>query len=165
MRQKNINRALQGRNNMGQSLVKNYLHIVFSTKHCEPLIHERIENELHAYLGGICKDLECHPVKVGGHCDHVHILCMLSKKITLVKLMEELKSHSSKWIKKKGDDLKSFFWQDGYGAFSVNPSEIDIVIKYIANQKEHHRKKTFQEEYRAFLKKYNVDFDERYVWD
>lgn len=150
---------------MGQSLVKNYLHIVFSTKHCEPLINERVENELHAYLGGICKRLDCPPIKVGGHCDHIHILCMLSKNITLVKLMTELKSNSSKWIKTKGDDLKSFFWQDGYGAFSVNPSEIEIVIKYISNQKEHHAQKTFQQEYRAFLKKYHVDFDERYVWD
>jgi putative transposase len=150
---------------MGQSLVKNYLHIVYSTKHCEPLITEQVENELYAYLAGICKDLECHPIKVGGHSDHVHVLCMLSKKVTLIKLVEELKSHSSKWMKKKGDDLKSFYWQDGYGAFSVNPSEIDIVIKYIANQGNHHTKKTFQEEYRAFLKKYHVDFDERYVWD
>ena len=150
---------------MGQSLVKNYIHIVFSTKHREPLIHEPVESELHAYLGGICKNLECHPIKVGGHTDHVHILCMLSKKIALMKLLEEVKSHSSKWIKTKGDDHKNFYWQDGYGAFSVNPVEVDAVIAYIANQHEHHSKKSFREEYRAFLKKYNVDYDERYVWD
>ena len=82
-----------------------------------------------------------------------------------MKLMEELKSHSSKWIKTKGDGYKNFYWQDGYGAFSVNPSEIDAVIAYIANQHEHHTKKTFQDEYRAFLKKYNVEYDEKYVWD
>jgi len=150
---------------MGQSLVTNYLHVVFSTKHREALIDDLIENELHNYLGGICKNLECQPLKVGGYKDHIHILCMLSKKITLVKLMEELKSHSSKWIKTKGDSYRNFYWQDGYGAFSVNPSEVDVVIEYISRQKEHHSKKTFQEEYRAFLKKYKVEYDERYVWD
>ena len=150
---------------MGQSLVKNYLHIVFSTKHRQPLITDDVENELHAYLGGICKNLECQPIKVGGYTDHIHILCMLSKKIALMKLLEEIKSHSSKWIKTKGDAFSSFYWQDGYGAFSVNPSEVDAVISYISNQKEHHSKKTFQDEYRAFLNKYQVEYDERYVWD
>jgi len=150
---------------MGQSLVKNYIHIIFSTKYRQPLINERIENELHAYLGGICKNLKCHPIKVGGYEDHVHILCMLSKKIALMNLLEEVKSHSSKWIKTKGDDLKNFYWQDGYGAFSVSPYNVETVIKYISNQKKHHSKKTFKDEFRAFLKKYNVDYDERYVWD
>jgi putative transposase len=150
---------------MGQSLVKNYIHIVFSTKHRQPLITEGIGQELHAYLGGTCKNLECHPIKVGGYTDHIHILCMLSKKIALMKLLEEVKSHSSKWIKTKGKEYHNFYWQDGYGAFSVNPSEVDTVINYIANQKEHHRMKNFQEEYRAFLKKYQVEYDERYVWD
>ncbi len=150
---------------MGQSLVKNYIHLIFSTKHRQPLIIPEVEQELHAYLGGICKRMECTPIKVGGYIDHIHILCRLSKKVALVKLLEEVKSHSSKWMKTQADELKQFYWQDGYGAFSVNPAEVDVVIKYIANQKEHHRKKTFQEEYRAFLKKYNVEYDERYVWD
>ena len=150
---------------LGQSLVKNYIHIVFSTKYREPLIDQSIEDELYAYLGGICNKLECHVIKVGGYTDHIHILCMLSKKIALMKLLEELKSHSSKWIKTKGEGYNKFYWQDGYGAFSVNPSEVDIVITYISNQKDHHSKKTFQDEYRAFLKKYKVDYDERYVWD
>lgn len=150
---------------MGQSLVKNYVHLVFSTKHRQPLIHPPVEAELHAYLGGICNKLECTVIKIGGYTDHVHILCMLSKKIALMKLLEEIKSHSSKWIKTKGKDYENFYWQDGYGAFSVKPSEIDAVIKYIANQHEHHNKKSFQNEYRAILKKFNVDYDERYVWD
>ena len=150
---------------MGQSLVKNYIHIVFSTKHRQPIILPEYEHELHSYLGGICKNLDCQPIKVGGYTDHIHILCMLSKKIALMKLLEEVKSHSSKWMKTKDGLLKNFYWQDGYGAFSVNPSEIDTVIAYIANQHDHHSKKTFQEEYRAFLKKYNVEYDERYVWD
>jgi putative transposase len=158
-------KALQGRKSMGQSLVQNYLHIIFSTKHRAALINDKVEEDLYAYLGGICKNLDCQPIKIGGYVDHVHVLCMLSKKIALVKLLEELKSHSSKWIKTKGAGLENFYWQDGYGAFSVNPSEIDAVIKYIANQKEHHIKTTFQDEYRAFLKKYKVEYDERYVWE
>lgn len=150
---------------MGQSLVKNYIHIVFSTKYRQPLIHPTIENELFSYIGGICNKLECHVIKIGGYTDHIHILCMLSKKITLIKLMEELKSHSSKWIKTKGNEFKNFYWQDGYGAFSVNPYEVDKVINYIANQKEHHSKKEYKNEYRYFLNKYKVAYDERFVWD
>ncbi|MBC8053382.1 MAG: IS200/IS605 family transposase [Sphingobacteriaceae bacterium] len=150
---------------MGQSLVKNYIHIVFSTKYRQALIHPPVEAELHNYLGGICKRLECQPIIVGGYTDHIHILCMLSKKITLMKLVEEVKSHSSKWIKTKGEGYKNFYWQDGYGAFSVNPKQIDVVINYIANQREHHDKKSFQTEYRNILKKYEVEYDERYVWD
>jgi putative transposase len=150
---------------MGQSLVKNYIHIVFSTKHRQSLILPSIEAELYSYLGGICNNLECHVLKVGGYKDHIHVLCMLSKKIALMKLVEQLKSNSSKWIKTKGNDFKNFYWQDGYGAFSVRPSEVEIVINYIANQKEHHSKKTFKDEYKAVLKKYEVSYDERYVWD
>ena len=150
---------------MGQSLVKNYIHIVFSTKHRQSLILPSIETELYSYLGGICNNLECHVLKVGGYKDHIHVLCMLSKKIALMKLVEQLKLNSSKWIKTKGNDFKNFYWQDGYGAFSVRPSEVEIVINYIANQKEHHSKKTFKDEYKAVLKKYEVSYDERYVWD
>lgn len=150
---------------MGQSLVQNYVHIVFSTKHREKFIHPPVEAELHSYLGGICNKLECQVLIVGGYTDHIHILCKLSKKIALMKLLEEVKSHSSKWIKTKGDAYKRFYWQNGYGAFSVNPSQVDFVIKYIEDQHKHHSKKTFQIEYREFLEKYKVDYDERYVWD
>ena len=150
---------------MPQSLVKNYMHLIFSTKYRQHLIHPPVEEELHAYLGGICKRMECHPIKIGGYTDHVHILCMLSTKMALMKLLEEVKSHSSKWMKTKGEDLSNFYWQDGYGAFSVNPTEIDRVIAYIDNQKAHHSKITFQSEYRAILKRYKAEYDERYVWD
>jgi REP element-mobilizing transposase RayT len=136
---------------------------VFSTKYRQPLIDESIEDELFSYLGGICNKLECNVVIVGGYKDHIHILCMLSKKIALSKLMEELKANSSKWIKTKGDAYKNFYWQDGYGAFSVNPSQVEVVINYIAKQKEHHGKKNFQDEYRAILDKYAIEYDERYV--
>jgi len=150
---------------MPQSLTKVYIHLVFSTKHRKPLIDDAIQEELFAYIGSICQSLECSPVRVGGYLDHVHILCILSKKVTLIKLLEEVKKHSSKWIKTKGDPYRDFYWQDGYGAFSVNPSQVDIVARYIQNQKEHHRKRGFQSEFRAILHKYRVEFDERYVWD
>jgi REP element-mobilizing transposase RayT len=150
---------------MPQSIAYNYLHITFSTKYRVPIIDEAIEEELFKYIGGICKNLECNPIKVGGYRDHIHILCVLSRKIALMKLLEEIKSHSSKWIKTKGDQYKNFYWQRGYGSFSVNPAEIDVVVRYIENQAEHHKKKTFQDEYIAFLKKYNAEYDERYLWD
>ena len=150
---------------MPQSHVCNCMHITFSTKNRFPFINKNIADELYKYMGGICKNLECNPIIVGGHLDHVHILCLLSQKIALMKLLEEVKSHSSGWIKTKSPELRNFYWQAGYGAFSVNPTEIDIVKKYIMEQEEHHRTKTFQEEYRAFLKKYQIDYDERYVWD
>jgi putative transposase len=150
---------------MGQSLVQNYVHIVFSTKHRQPLIYPPVEAELHAYLGGICNHLGCQVLKVGGYTDHIHILCMLSKKVTLIKLLEELKSHSSKWIKTKGKGYENFYWQNGYAAFSVYPKDVERVIKYIENQHEHHRKKSFQDEYRTELNRHNIAFDERYVWD
>ncbi len=150
---------------MPQSIAYNYLHITFSTKYRVPMIDEAIEEELFKYIGGICKNLECNPIKVGGYRDHIHILCVLSRKIALMKLLEEIKSHSSKWIKTKGDQYKNFYWQRGYGSFSVNPAEIDVVVRYIENQAEHHKKKTFQDEYIAFLKKYNAEYDERYLWD
>jgi REP element-mobilizing transposase RayT len=150
---------------MPQSIAYNYLHITFSTKYRVPIIDEAIEEELFKYIGGICKNLECNPIKVGGYRDHIHILCVLSRKIALMKLLEEIKSHSSKWIKTKGDKYKNFYWQRGYGSFSVNPAEIDVVVRYIENQAEHHKKKTFQDEYIAFLKKYNAEYDERYLWD
>ncbi len=150
---------------MGQSLVKNYIHIVFSTKYRAPLIHPPYDAELYSYLGGTCNILGSPVLITGGYVNHVHILCMLSKKMALMKLVEELKSHSSKWMKTKDESLHNFYWQDGYGAFSVNPAEVDVVIRYIANQEKHHRKKSFQDEYRFYLKKYGVAYDECYVWD
>lgn len=150
---------------MPQSLNKIYIHIVFSTKNREPNISEDIKEELFNYLGGICKSLECNPLQVGGCKDHVHILCLLSKKITLIQLIEKLKSSTSKWIKTKNKKFSNFYWQSGYGAFSVNPTEIDVVKNYIQNQEEHHKIKSFQDEYRAFLKKYDVKYSEEYVWD
>jgi REP element-mobilizing transposase RayT len=150
---------------MPQSLSKVYVHIIFSTKNHVPLIDEIIKSSLFEYIGGICRGMECNPVRVGGYRDHVHVLCVLSRKVTQMKLLEEIKKQSSKWIKTKGKKYSSFYWQDGYGIFSVNPAEIEVVIKYIEDQEDHHKKKAFKEEYRTFLKKYNVPYEERYVWD
>lgn len=150
---------------MSQSLAYNYSHITFSTKDRFPFIDENIQDELFQYIGGICKNMDFKPVKIGGYHDHIHILCVLSRKVPLMKFIEEIKSHSSKWIKTKGEKYQKFYWQKGYGSFSVNPSEIDIVEKYIHNQSKHHKKKTFQEEYLAFLQKYKVQYDEKYLWE
>jgi REP element-mobilizing transposase RayT len=150
---------------MSQSLSKVYVHLTFSTKERYPFIDNNIKERLWEYLGGICKGLECNPIQVGGDKDHIHILCLLSKKISQMKLMEEVKKQSSKWIKTIDTKYAKFYWQDGYGIFSVNPSEIEIVVDYIKKQEEHHKKRTFKEELIAFLKKYNVEYDEQYLWD
>ncbi len=150
---------------MGQSLNKIYIHLVFSTKNRKPMISEDVQDDLFSYLGGICKNLECNPIQVGGYRNHVHILCLLSKKIALMNLIEKIKSNSSKWMKTKGEQFTDFYWQNGYGVFSVNPTEIEIVQQYILNQEEHHKKISFQDEFLKFLKKYKVEYDKKYVWD
>ena len=150
---------------MPQSLVKNYIHITFSTKDRHPFIDNYIKEELFNYLGGTCKKLESYPVIIGGEKDHVHLLVLLSRKMALMKLVELLKTHSSKWIKLKSNSYQKFYWQKGYGGFSVNPTEIEIVKDYILNQEAHHKNISFQDEYRIFLKKYNIEYDEKYVWD
>ena len=149
---------------MSQSLSKMYVHIVFHTKHNQDLIKDDIESELYAYLGGILKDNKSVPIEINGIEDHVHILCILSKNISLADLLEELKRNSSRWIKTKGADYTDFAWQGGYGGFSVSQSKVDVVRKYIQNQKEHHKTETFKEEYIRFLKEYNVDYDPDYLW-
>ena len=150
---------------MPQSLTKVYIHLIFSTKHRHPFIDNSIENKLWKYIGGICKSLGCNPVKVGGTQDHIHICCLLSKDVKQCDFVLKVKKQSSKWIKTEGEKYKNFYWQSGYGIFSVNPSEIDIVVNYIENQKEHHKKRSFQEEFVAFLNKYRVEYNERYLWD
>ncbi|MFB6341191.1 IS200/IS605 family transposase [Saccharicrinis sp. FJH62] len=150
---------------MPQSLVKNYVHITFSTKNRYPFIDENIEKELYSYIGAICREYECYPVKIGGYKDHIHILCLLSRKMALMNLIEKIKSHSSKWIKTKGKCFELFFWQRGYGCFSVCQNAVKRVEMYIENQKQHHNKDTFKKEYLKLLQKNDIDFEEKYVWD
>ncbi len=120
---------------------------------------------MHAYLATVLKNQDSPALKIGGMSDHVHILFRLSKNHTLAGIVEEVKTSSSKWIKTQGQALRSFHWQNGYAAFSVSPSEADSVMKYIAEQEEHHKVASFQDEVRKFLRHYSVEYDERYVWD
>jgi len=151
---------------MPQSLAKLYVHIVFSTKERFPFLQDKdIREEMHAYLGGICRNQNSPALVVGGVTDHVHILSRLGRVISVADLLKEIKIQSSKWIKTKGGLLTKFRWQNGYGAFSVGQQELESVISYIRDQQEHHRKKTFQDEYRNFLREYDIEYDERYVWD
>lgn len=150
---------------MSQSLSQVYIHVVFSTKYRQPIIDEEIEERLFEYIGGICKSLECNPIIVGGHKDHIHVLCSLSKKVTQMSLIEEIKKRSSKWIKTDSHAYSNFYWQSGYGAFSINHTDIDVATRYIKNQKERHSKVNFKEELLAFLRKYEIDYDERYLWE
>jgi putative transposase len=122
-------------------------------------------DRIHAYLAGICMNLDSPAVLVGGVEDHVHFLCRLSKTISMADLIRELKRDSSKWIKAEQPALGDFQWQRGYGAFSISPGHVDALKAYIANQAEHHRRETFQDEFRRLCKKYGIEIDERYVWD
>lgn len=128
---------------MPQSISHVYVHLIFSTKYRQPLIDDSIKEELYSYMGGICKHYECYPVQIGGYYDHIHILCTLSPKIPLMKLMEYVKKNSSKWIKTKGSSYTGFYWQTGYAAFSVSIYKVETVKRYIQNQYRHHQKKNF----------------------
>ena len=150
---------------MSQSLAQIYIHIVFSTKYRKPLIFPEIEEELYAYIGGTIKSLKGNSIKINGVSNHIHILATLPKTITLSKYLEEIKRSSSKWIKTKGSNYKSFSWQRGYGAFSVSSYKVDVVKNYIAKQKEHHKSQDFKEEFIKFLDEYKVEYDEQYLWD
>jgi REP element-mobilizing transposase RayT len=149
---------------MSQSLSKLYVHIVFHTKYNQDLIKPQIENELYAYLGGILKENKCVPIAIDGIENHVHVLCIQSKNIALATLLEELKRNSSRWIKTKGAEYVDFAWQGGYGGFSVSQSKVDVVKRYIENQKEHHKTVSVKEEYLIFLQEYGVDYNEEYLW-
>jgi putative transposase len=151
---------------MSQSFAQIYVHIVFSTKNRRPYLQDAsIRDELHRYLGRACNGLDCPVLKVGGVADHVHVLCRLDRNISIANLVEELKRESSKWVKTKTPDLSDFYWQNGYGAFSLSPSHAEPLRAYISRQEEHHRATTFQEEFRHLLTKYGLEWDERYVWD
>ena len=151
---------------MPQSLAQVIIHIAFSTRNRAPFLSDTdIRKEMHSYLGGTCNNFDCPVIIVGGASDHVHILLKISRNISIAKLVGEIKRSSSKWIKTKGRMLTKFFWQNGYGVFSVGRSEIERVKNYILNQDEHHKKRSFQDEYRKFLKDYEIEFDEKYVWD
>jgi REP element-mobilizing transposase RayT len=149
---------------MSQSLSKLYVHAVFHIKYNSPKIRKQDKKELYAYMGSIVKDNKSIPIIINGVENHVHLLFIQSKNIALAKIIEEIKRHSSRWIKTKGTYYSKFAWQGGYGAFSVSPSIHDQTKKYILNQEKHHRKMNFKDEYLLFLKEYKIDYDERYLW-
>ncbi len=151
---------------MPQSLSCVLVHLVFSTKDRAPFLKDvGLRTECHAYLGGVSKKLECPPHIVGGTEDHVHLLCRLGRTVTQAEWVKELKRVTSVWIKQRDPALLDFAWQNGYGVYSVSASNADKVRAYISGQEDHHRKRTFQDEYRAFLRKHGMEWDERYVWD
>lgn len=150
---------------MPQSLSNILIHIVFSTKDRAPLLGPTTRPALHAYLATVARNADCECYRVGGVADHVHLAVRFSRTITMANLIENLKTSSSKWLKTQSPDLAGFSWQRGYGAFSVEPANLDDLRRYIDNQEEHHRLHTFQEEYLYFLVKYSIEYEEKYVWD
>jgi putative transposase len=149
-----------------QSLSKVFIHLVFSTKNRRPFIDEAIQPELYPYIAKVLYGECSSPAKIiGGVEDHLHILLNLSRTISIANLVETIKVQSSKWIKTKGSAYSKFHWQTGYGAFSVSSSAVDAVSQYILGQKDHHRKRTFMDEYRGLLDKHEMEYDEKYVWD
>jgi len=150
---------------MPQSLARLHVHLVFSTKHRQPLLHDAVRDSLHRYMATVLQNFGCPPVLINSVSDHVHILFELARTVAVSEAVEEVKKTSSKWIKTQGTEFALFAWQAGYGAFAVSESNVAAVRNYIAGQQEHHRKKSFQEEYRTFLERHRISYDEKYVWD
>ena len=148
---------------MPQTLSFNLVHIVFSTKSRLPLIRDDVAADLHAYIAGTARKLNCECFRVGGMADHVHLAIRLNPTVLAAKIVSEVKTSSSVWMKEHG--IPNFAWQRGYGLFSVGPADLDALVQYIDAQKNHHRRRSFQDEMHAFFEKYHVAFDEQYVWD
>jgi len=141
-----------------------HYHVIFSTKNREPWLVPHIEQRIWEFVGGVARAHRMTALQVGGVEDHLHALVTAPPTIAPFQIAQYLKSDSSKWIHEEFPTLRNFRWQDGYSAFTVSKSNIPKVIKYIQNQREHHRKRTFQEEYLDFLRENGVDYDERYLW-
>ena len=150
---------------MSQSLSDILLHIIFSTKDRCPIILPDIEEELYRYISSITVSHDCPVIKIGGVSDHLHMLISFGRTVSISKLITEIKANSSRWIKTKDVKYSTFSWQRGYGAFSVARRNLDSVIKYINNQKEHHQKVSFKDEFLALLQQSKIKFDEKYLWD
>ena len=150
---------------MPQSIAKIYVHLIFSTKHRERVLPDDIRPRLHSYMGGILNGPGCAPIEINPEPDHAHVLFLLSRTEALSDVVGQLKKSSNDWLREQSPAFAEFFWQAGFGAFSVSKSQVEEVRTYIKTQREHHRVKTFQEEFRAFLTAFEVEYDERYVWD
>jgi putative transposase len=147
---------------MPQSLANVIVHAVFSTKHRNPIIAGEIQPRLHEYVGGILRSIDCPPIQIGGIEDHIHILFRMNRTVTIAQTMEKIKTSSSKWMKVHVSD---FSWQNGYGIFSLSQSDLGSAIKYVQHQVEHHKIRTFQDEFRELMTEHGLPIDERYVWD
>ena len=149
---------------MANSYTSIFIHVIFSTHNRERVLISSIQKDLWVYMGGIARENKIKGISIGGTLDHVHNLISIPATMPVAKAVQLIKSGSSKWLHETYMPLRNFSWQEGYGAFSVGASQLDGVISYIENQKEHHRIKTFQEEYIGFLKQYNIQYDEKYIW-
>ena len=150
---------------MPQSISKIHRHLVFSTTGRERVIADEIRPVLHEYMGGILRNKECKPIEINTEPDHAHVLFCLGRAVTVAEVVGNLKQGSTLWLREQGPRYHMFQWQAGYGVFAVSHSNVEAAREYIRNQREHHRKSTFQDEFRAFLRKHDEEWDERYVWD
>ncbi len=150
---------------MAHSYVSILIHYIFSTKRREKILIPEYQERVWAYMGGVARENKMKALAIGGIADHVHVLLSLPSTITIAKAIQLVKGISSKWISETFPALKEFEWQVGYGGFSSSVSQKAATIKYIENQKEHHRDLPFEEEYLSFLKKHHIEYDERYLWD
>jgi REP element-mobilizing transposase RayT len=151
---------------MPQSLARIWIHLIFSTKNRFPfLVDKKLRTDIHTYLATVLRGHDCDTLIVNGVEDHVHALFALPRTHSVASVVKEIKRSSSVFAKELSATLATFHWQGGYGAFSVSQSILEEVVRYIENQEEHHKRATFQDEYRAFLKAYGIEYDERYVWD
>ena len=151
---------------MPQSLIQLFVHIVFSTKNRRPFLSDQeFRDRTHRFMAGHCKKLKCPAVLIGGVADHIHILCLLGRTISISEIIRDLKRDSCKWIKDNKPELATFQWQQGYGAFSLSPAHVAPLKTYIADQENHHKAESYEDEFRRFCQNYGVKIDERYVWD
>ena len=150
---------------MPQSLSNILIHLIWSTKDRHPWLNPGIREKTHAFIAGAVRQCDCEAYRVGGVADHVHLAVRLSRTLSVADLVKEVKTASSKWVKTQDATFHEFAWQQGYGVFSVGMSQKETLLHYIETQEEHHRTRTFQDEYRDFLTKYGIEYDERYVWD
>jgi REP element-mobilizing transposase RayT len=149
---------------MGSTLSNLLYHVVFSTKDREPIITSKLREELYRYLGGIVKGEEGTSLQIGGMSDHVHLVLKLKPVHSISEFMRKVKGNSSKWINEMHGQGRRFSWQEGYGAFSISPSQLNHVIQYVKRQEEHHKKISFKDEFVQLLKRHHVEYDERYIW-
>lgn len=149
---------------MSGTFTKLYYHLVFSTKGRENHLTKNIQEELYRYIAGIIKGEEGFVISIGGMEDHIHILCTIPAKTSVSNMLKQIKGNSSSWFHERFPNTSFFKWQSGFGAFSVSQSQIDKVKEYIQNQKGHHERFDFKDEFRNLLKRHGIQFDEKYIW-